>query len=276
MKMAILRGMQYSHSVANDLHSNLPNVFLAGCTKSASTWLWRCCVEHPEIFVPTSLDRINFFSIHYHKGFEWYKRYYEGVNGQKVIIDPTPEYIKDPFAAERIHKFRPDAKFIFVFRNPIDRAYSLWWHQKRKGRINYHFNDVLERKRIGSFPLYDDWLVSGFYLHWLQGFLNLFPREQIKVMIYEDLETDAQGFLQEVFEFLQVNKTFVPSITNTKVNVGKKTETSLFGNIKKLVRPTSPYESGMDEHIRQELQQIFEPHNQKLGNFLGKDLSFWK
>lgn len=265
-------------SMTGSTIDNLPNAFLAGCTKCASTWLWNCFVEHPEIYAPTKLDRINFFSIHYHKGFEWYKQFFNDFNGEKIILDPTPEYIKDPLAPERIHKFRPDAKFIFVLRNPINRAYSLWWHQKRKGRINYNFNDVLERKQIGSFPLYDDWVVSGFYMHWLQGFLHLFPRENIKLMIYEDLEIDAGQFIQEVFDFLNVDKAFVPSIINTRVNVGKrkKTAPSLTESVKRLIKPTDEYESGMDEHIRNELRQIFEPHNQQLGDFLERDLSFWK
>lgn len=256
----------------------LPNFFLAGSTKCASTWLWKSFIEHPEIYVPEEIDRTNFFSMNYYKGFEWYKAFYKNLGEEKVIGDTTPEYIKDPLAPSRIHIFNPDAKIIFVVRNPIDRAFSLWWHQKRKGHINYEFNDVLERKNVGSFHLYDDWIVSGFYFHWIESFRKLFGDEQIKVVLYEDLVDDAQGFIKEVFRFLDVDDSFLPSIINTRVNTGKRSmkDLSIKDRIKKVIKPDDGYQKGMDKHIRAELQKIFAQENQRLSEYLGRDLSFWK
>lgn len=257
----------------------LPFFFLAGCSKSASTWLWKCFLEHPEVYTPQPLDRINFFSIHYHEGLDWYQDFFKDHTSEKVLVDPTAEYLKSPFTAERIHDFRSDAKFIFVFRNPIDRAFSLWWHQKRKGHINYDFNDIFNRKGIGAFQPYDDLIASGFYLHWLQPYLRLFPENQIKVMIFDDLEKDPHAYVQEVFRFLEVDHEFVPSIVDSKVNMGikpKGTESlTLRQRIKKWRAPESPYKLGMDEETRKKLRLIFQPENEKLANYLKKDLSFW-
>lgn len=255
------------------LDTETPFYFLAGCTKSATTWLWKCAVEHPEINVPVQLDRINFFTIHYQKGLDWYSDFFNSEDSHKVYFDPTPEYLKDPLAPKRIFEFRPDARFIFALRNPIDRAVSLWWHQRRKKRINFDFEDVFNRKGIGSFGLYDEWVVSGFYQLWIDNFLEYFPRENMKVMIYDDLQSDSKTYIQEFYRFLGVEENFVPSVLDSVVNPSNQHSV-----LSKLGFGTKVQKNVLEinDDLRQELQEIFEPHNRRLGEFLNRDLSIWK
>jgi hypothetical protein len=96
-------------------------------------------------------------------------------------------------------------------------------------------------------------------------------------MIFDDLENDPLGYIKEVFQFLNVDDTFVPSIIDTKVNTGIKVKEtqSLVQRAKGLLNPSNPYEAGMNEEIRSELRLIFEPQNKALGEYLDRDLSFW-
>lgn len=257
---------------------NVPFYFMPGVTKSATTWLWKVFIEHPEVCTSHQLDRINFFSLHYQKGFDWYGAHFNFQSSHKLFLDPTPEYIKDPLAPERISRFRPDAKFIFTLRNPIERALSLWWHQKRKGRINYDFDDLFLRKNIGSFMLYDEWIISGFYMHWIDQYLKLFPAENIKIVLFDDLQTNPHGYAEEVFEFLNVDTSFKPSIIDTPQNVSGRfgRSTSLRHRLKEKLDGRNSREFTLSAEMREELQQIFKPHNDKLSQYLNRDLSHWK
>ncbi|MDW3192757.1 MAG: sulfotransferase domain-containing protein [Cytophagales bacterium] len=257
---------------------HIPFYFMPGVTKSATTWLWKVFLEHPEICTSHQLDRINYFSLHYQKGIDWYKEHFDFQSSNQIYLDPTPEYIKDPFVPERISRFRHDARFIFTLRNPIDRALSLWWHQKRKRRINYNFDDLFLRKHIGSFVLYDEWILSGFYMHWINRFLEFFPSENIKIVLFDDLQANPRAYAKEVFEFLQVDTNFQPSIIDVPQNVsGEKGKSKGVRHIlKDMLDGRNNREFTLSNEMRHELQQIFKPHNDKLGQFLDRDLSHWK
>jgi len=118
--------------------SGLPNFFLGGCQKTASTWLYRCFREHPEIYVPEN-DATHYFTMNYFQGLDWYRKIYQNNSGEKVIGDTTPSYIRDFYAPARIAKYNPQAKIIFTFRNPIDRAFSHYWHEKKKEKSPLNF-----------------------------------------------------------------------------------------------------------------------------------------
>jgi hypothetical protein len=246
--------------------NRLPNVFFAGCQKTASTWVHRCFSEHPEIYVPER-DALNFFTVNYFRGFEWYARFYRDVNGEKAVADTTPSYINDPSSAKRIYRYRPDAKLIFNFRNPVERAFSHYWHVKKKGLTGYAFEEVLSRNGVGSFDLVHTWIRPGFYLELLKPFLDLFPRSRILVLVFDDLIVDPRAFLKTVFEFLKVDSTFEPSVLRRRVNAGLKP-----GNRESA---ENEYARGIDPGVQNELIEIYRESIRDLECFLERDLSSW-
>lgn len=264
--------------MTNFNNENIPFYFMPGVTKSATTWLWKIFQEHPEICTSHKLDRVNFFSLHYQKGFSWYEEHFNFQDSHKILLDPTPEYIKDPLAPERISQFRPDAKFIFTLRNPIDRAVSLWWHQKRKGRINYAFEDLFLRKNIGSFMLYDEWIISGFYMHWINKYLDFFPSENIKIMLYDDLQINPYAYAKEVFTFLKVDTEYRPSMIDIPQNISGAygQSNSIRHRLKERLYGRKNDRFTLSEEMRSELQHIFKPHNMQLSQYLNRDLNHWK
>ncbi|MEL6493217.1 MAG: sulfotransferase domain-containing protein, partial [Cyanobacteria bacterium J06621_3] len=146
----------------------LPNFFLAGCQKTGSTWIHQCFREHPEIYVPQD-DAIHYFTINYYKGLSWYQQYYQEQLNETMIGDTTPSYIRDPFVPRRIFNYCADAKIIITLRNPIDRAFSHYWHEKKKKKIAFDFSEV-----IRNYDLYQNWIVPGFYYEHLQKFYEWF------------------------------------------------------------------------------------------------------
>jgi hypothetical protein len=273
----------------------LPNFFLIGCQKAATTWLYRCFKEHPEIYVPRN-DEIHFFDIHYFRGLAWYEQFYKDYNGEKMIGDTTSSYIRDPLVPKRIADYKLDAKLLVSLRNPIERAFSHYWHEKKKRKIAFAFNEVFE-----NYDLFQNWIIPGFYRQHLENYYKYFSKEQILVVIFEDIARNARGFLQQVFGFLDVDANFAPTVLEVKINeawyqrtTGEKVKHFIGLLYEKVIskfmfpqskdryvgemdlsRGASEYEEGMDAFIRDRLQEIFRKENERLGELVNRDLSFW-
>lgn len=278
----------------------LPTCFMAGCQKTASSWLYFCFKEHPDILVPPK-DSTHFFTMHYDRGMDWYRQFFTEYNGESQVCDPTCSYVRDWRSAQRIAAFNPDAKLIFSLRNPIDRAFSHYWHEKKKNKIAFEFEEVLT-----NYDLYHNWVESGFYSELLQRFYDHFPAEQIKVVIYDDLKADSRAFLRSIFEFLGVDADFVPSVIDRGINgafykptVKDLRRTRLLNCLAEPVRWVLPapvkahirqrflhgkyvdqvvseYDRGMKPEVRARLREILTPENEKLSRLIGRDLSHWK
>ena len=111
--------------------------FLAGFQNCATTWLHRCLEEHPQIFVP-NVDMVHYYDMNYHRGRDWYEKFYQSYNQEQMRGDTTVSYARSELAIKRIAKTNSNAKIILSLRNPITRAFSHYWHEKKKGKIKRH------------------------------------------------------------------------------------------------------------------------------------------
>lgn len=200
--------------------------FLMGVSKAASTWIYRCLGEHPDVFVPRS-DSLKFFDLQYHLGISEYQRNFAIAPSRSLVVDPSPTYLRSPVAARRIARHFPDARFVISLRNPVDRAFSQYWHEKKQGRLLYDFDDCL--KQFLLFP----WIIEhGFYTTHLLRLLDFYPKEKVRIVLYDNLLSQPSAFLDEVLQGLQVQRgTFVPSILGQRVNQAGAKET---GGVKAL------------------------------------------
>lgn len=275
------------------------DAFLVGVSKSASTWLYHCFKEHPQINVPTS-DSLRFFDLKYHKGFDWYNNYYKEVDPNGITIDPSPTYFRSPVAVKRISEHFPEAKFILSLRNPVERAFSQFWHEKKEGHFDYQFEECTHR-----FLLYS-WIIEhGFYATHLESMYRYVNRENINVVLFDDLKSNPQEFYSSICRYLGVDDTHVPNMLNqrvnaagVKVNTAVKSIRSISSNpvvrpIKKLIKKyfkveglvrdlstrassTSEYEQGLSDEMKRELGKIYQPEISRLEELIDVDLSSWK
>ncbi len=188
--------------------SQLPNFLVIGPPKCATTWLYFCLRQHPEIFLPF-VRELQYFDKYYDKGPEWYERYFNSSGDKKAVGEITPTYISHDQAAQRIAKDLPGVKIIACFRNPIERAYSDFNHQLKRGTISTDFETALSANSRH--------LQGGLYFSQLESYLKLFSREKILVLIYEDIQKDPAVFLKKIFKFLEVDENFVPENFDKKV-----------------------------------------------------------
>jgi len=171
--------------------------------------MYECLREHPEVFMSDNKE-VDFFSHYFPLGRDWYTQQFEGGGTAKAVGEISPDYLYVPDAAGRIKEILPEVRLIVCLRNPIERAYSHCAFHRKKGKHALAFRDALERD--------SDYVQRGMYADQLDRFLALFAREQILVLIYEDLSPAPEAFLRQVFGFLGVDPDFAPSQAGRRTN----------------------------------------------------------
>jgi hypothetical protein len=187
----------------------LPNAILGGAQKSGTTTLHRLLETHPRIYFPPRPQEIHFFDLerNFARGLGWYRRHFDGRADEPVVAQTSPLYLYEPKAAARIASALPEARMIFLLRNPIDRAHSHYWHEVRYGWEGLSFEDALaaepERlKRGEEARRHYSYLDRGRYGRQLARYLEVMPRERVLVVLYDDLARDPAAVARRAVAFL--------------------------------------------------------------------------
>lgn len=187
----------------------LPNLIIIGAQKSGTTSLHRYLNFHPEIKM-TSEKELDFFinkpgwRTNWHKGLDWYKNRFRGE--AKIRGESSPNYTTYPGnkgIPERMHSVIPDAKLIYVLRDPIERIISNYVHNCWMGREKRTISEAL--KNVTDENMYIS--RSKYYLQ-LKQFLDYFPLSQILIITHDDLYAERSASLKKIFRFLGIDDSF--------------------------------------------------------------------
>ncbi len=295
----------------------LPDFFILGEAKCGTTTLHSYLSRHPDIFLPAEKET-HFFdrTSHFQQGIEWYSEYFfSGAGAFKAVGDATPAYFHlTDICLPRIHDvYRDkDVKFILVFRNPVDRAWSHYLHKKRNLDEELSFPEALaaESERLSADPL--DWrgyFRDGLYAGNLKCWLNCFAENRFLYILSDDLEHDISQVLSRVYRFLDLdepaggeqsrpavreNQAAMPRSLSLHRLIKKE---NLPGRIlapvlKKLIRDKKQrgklknfarnfnlrklrHKPVLDAHIARELLAAYKNDILELETLIGRDLSAW-
>src|SRR5262249_53440192 len=130
----------------------------------------------------------------------------------------SPSYLFHPLAPDRVAQLLPDARLIALLRNPVDRAFSHYQHEVAFGREELSFEDAIAREsermegeleRMLADPAYFSYawwnyayLARCRYAEQLERWLAAFPREQLLVLLTDELADDTAGTYRRVLGFL--------------------------------------------------------------------------
>lgn len=194
-----------------------PDFILGGIMKSGTTLLHNLFIEHPSIqMLDRNLD-YSFFDDDrvYKHGFEWYQNLFtpleEDRKDGELIGQTSADCAFNPSAVDRIVKLLPDTKLIFVLRHPVQRTYSLYWHQYSMAREHLSFEKAieLEPKRIQKsyyhFKHYS-FVERSRYKKQFEHILRIVPKEQIRLLPFDALVKDTLPTVNILFDFLKVNR----------------------------------------------------------------------
>lgn len=201
-----------------------------GVVKSGTTWLADCLREHPEIYLPYQKE-INYFDFkgkdsNYSKGFKWYKKFFKSAPENLKKGEFTTHYLFSPESHKLIRKHYPEVKLIVCLRRPEDMLYSFYWWKKANfshSSLADAFEEELERDA--------DLLERGMYYKQLRPYFDNFPNENIKVFLFDDIKSDPNQVLKDLYKFLEVKEDFRPSVANKKVNRSKTVKYKLLADV---------------------------------------------
>ncbi|MBT5698510.1 MAG: hypothetical protein HOJ12_00820 [Flavobacteriales bacterium] len=196
----------------------LPNFMCLGAAKSGTTTLYDILRQHPDIYIP-AFKEPHFFDIpeNYKNGIEWYKRNYFRNANKKIIADFTPSYFFEKEAPKRIFKnLGRDMKFLVVFRNPVDRAYSHYLHSKRDDHESENFAKSLELEvsRLKKHDNQSDYLSylrhsyvhQGLYAQMINRYLQYFSLDNFLFIHFEnELLQERELTIKRILEFLEID-----------------------------------------------------------------------
>jgi len=208
----------------------LPNFFVVGAQKAATTSLHNYLVEHPQIYLPEQKETKFFVDAsRYRKGIKYYeKKYFDKWNGEPAIGEVDPDYMYFEEALERIKENFDLSKlrFIFILRNPVDRAFSHYLMTFRRGLETLSFEDAIEKeeqriKESYAAKMHFSYISRGFYHRQIQRFLRYVKKDQMHFVLTDDFEADSYNTIIRIFDFLRVDRDFVPSSIHRKFHVAR-------------------------------------------------------
>lgn len=290
-----------------------PDFFIVGASKCGTTALYEYLNQHPEIFMSPEKEPAYFCTdLNPARRSEGeYLRLFSGAANEKRLGEATSSYLYSNQAARELKKFCPAARIIIMVRNPVDMLYA------RHAQLYYHcvediadFGAALaaeQDRKEGRRPARPEHSIKHLfyretakYTEQINRYLELFPADQVKVIIFDDFKSETARVYREVCQFLDVDPAFQP--TFQVVNANKKIRSRFLQELlevpgpmlRKVGRPLTPRtlrhkvmkelrslnstqapRKPMDSELRRALQAEFRPEVARLGELLNRDLSYW-
>lgn len=296
-------------------HECIPNLFLVGAPKCGTTAMYSYLNEHPQIYMSPKKEP-QFFAgdVLGHQrnviAVEDYRRCFDRADGARVVGEASTAYMVSRIAAEQIKSYNPSARILVMLRNPIDVMHAL--HSKR---LFMNMEDITDFGkaitcddarlwRAGRWkgqpiirPSYRE--VASFPAQ-LKRFTNVFGRDRVHVVVYDDFRSDPATEYAKLLAFLGVDpapsRDFIRHNANRRVrNMGAqdwlRDPPGFFRRIARSVLPTQvrrtlgqtlrsvnvKYEprAAIDPALRLHLQREFAPEVEELSQILRRDLTHW-
>lgn len=248
----------------------LPQFLIIGTQKGGTTSLYSYLTQHPNIKAAV-IKEVHFFDEQFHFGADWYKtHFHDNLADGDITGEASPYYLFHPQVPGRVKRTIPDAKFIVLLRNPIDRAYSHYQMMVRRGLEHLPFGEAVKAEQARVHDEYArmerdaeynsvscahfSYLKRGLYSEQLERWFGMFPREQFLIMNSEAFYRNSAEGYKQALDFLGM-----PAWE--------------LADYKALHE--GGYEKKIDSETIQWLKEYFAPHNRRLFNRIGESYESW-
>ena len=205
----------------------LPNLIVIGAQKCGTSGLHSYLRSHPQVSMSTPKE-LNFFieERNWRRGVDWYARHFDPSTPVRGESSPNytayPQHVGVP---ERMHAVVPDARLIYLVRDPLHRIAAHWVHNYAKRREKGDLAATLMHPNTS-------YLVRSQYFMQLQRFLPYYEMgSRIMVLEQNDLRYDRRETLRRVFEFAGVDPEFDhPEFERERHATSRKRRSTRVGN----------------------------------------------
>ena len=248
----------------------LPNFLIIGAARAGTTTVYNHLKDHPDVFLPAQKRPEPHFFLkdsEYARGIAYYEqRFFSAWCNEKAVGEASTSYLFGQDVPRRIRDSLLDAKLICILRNPVERAFSSYWHTVKSGLETLSFEEAIaheaERKdELVGTPMGEiapfAYVERGLYHLQLSRWFAEFPRSQMKIVIFDDFLDDPSGTLREITSFIEVSSDGLPK---RPVEIENK---------------SVPAEVRMAPAVRERLIELFSEDLINLGRLLDRDFSAW-
>jgi hypothetical protein len=197
----------------------MPNLFIVGAMKCGTTSLHHYLDQHPAISMSRIKEPDIFTKPRWRDEVSRYARLLDA--GAPVRGESSTNYAKYPLFADvppRIASMAPEAKLVYLVRDPLSRSISQWVHNVGQGREHRTLDDALRDFEDPE----NSYVWSGRYATQLERYLEHFGIDQVLVLDQADLRSDRLATIRRVFRFLGVDDGFTSSDFEAEFNQGER------------------------------------------------------
>lgn len=207
----------------------MKNLFIVGAQRSGSTYLYQMLDCHPQISMlhPVRPEPKFFMNeLLVDRGREYYEQTYfaDRKPDTKYLGEKSTSYIETPDAARRMHDYYPEARILFILRDPVLRAYSNYRFSVAHKLEDLSFSEALaaEPGRLKSAAFTTSvtpyaYRNRGQYLNYISAYENVFGKSQLHVQIFEEFVNNLNS-VQLLYRWLGVDDAVVPSALSKVFN----------------------------------------------------------
>lgn len=286
------------------------DLMIIGAQKAGTTALKNYLNEHPQIIGHPQTE----FSFlkndeEYSKGFDYaFATYFNSTNdheSKKFIAKYVSVYYEEELLS-RLAKHNPACKLVFIVREPVSRAYSAYCMEQFNGWLKRDSHEMIEaiNKKDYNDTMYRLFIKMGLYDEHIQLIYKYFPKDQVKIVLYEQFNKDSLKICKEIFEWMGIDATYSPNVEKkynetktsksdklTKLITALRNKNNKLKIVAKKILPYSlftkigntiiEYNKSSKKHkpISNELNgflhQYFKPHNEKFTKLTGIDVDHW-
>lgn len=199
----------------------LPDFIVIGGMKSGTTTLYDYLSRHRSIFMCYPKEPMFFSRDHvYKRGIDWYQALFAKAEPGQICGEASTCYSRAPHFGDvpaRIARHVPQAKLIYIMRHPVERAYSHYRHS-----LEYEHRD---REMTFEQALQEDASIcdASCYMRQIEAYLRFFRRDQMLLLLFDDLVQDPAAVLSEVQQFLGIEAGAVAPDQSIHANAGPST-----------------------------------------------------
>ena len=193
--------------------NGLPDFIIIGAGKCGTTSLHNYLNQHPQVYICPQKETFFFTDdLTRQKNRVWgavgdlaaYQTLFEAAPPHKTRGEISTVYYAYPPSAQSIYSLIPEVKIIAILRDPANRAFSDYQMHVQSGSENRDFDSLITAN--------NRYVRLGFYYSHLLPFFETCPATNIKILLFEDFRKNPANFLQELFNFIQVDPTFIPDM----------------------------------------------------------------
>jgi hypothetical protein len=228
---------------------NRPELFIVGAMKSGSSYLHKLLGSHPAIFMsepkePTYfVDQdllrrvlVNPWDGEHSASEAAYLALFESASSDQICGESSQNYSRYPQlpgVPERIFRFCPNARIVYIMRDPVERALSHYWYSVQQGAES--------RSSLEALKYASHYIDQSLYAMQLDQYRAIFPADQIYTISFELLRDEPLHTIQCLFAWLGVDSSHVPPSIGLAANVTGEVMRQRSGFLEEL-RRTSLYQ----------------------------------